>query len=55
MSPETVSAFTTITAGLVMVYLGARKRMIEPSWVKVRCPACGKLYRQGDVCSCSEK
>lgn len=54
MSPEVVNTFATVTAGIVMLYLGTRKRMLEPRRVKVRCPVCGKLYRRGDVCSCTE-
>jgi hypothetical protein len=52
MSPETVSTFSTVTAGVVMLYLANRKRMIEPRGTKARCPSCGKLYRRGAVCRC---
>ena len=52
MSPETVSTFSTVTAGVLMLYLGTRKRMIELRGAKARCPMCGRLYRRGDVCRC---
>ena len=52
MTPETVSAFSTVTAGIVMLYLATRKRMIELRGNKTRCPSCGRLYRRGDVCRC---
>jgi hypothetical protein len=52
LTPETVNAFSTVTAGVVMLYLANRKRMIEPRGTKARCPACGKLYRRGGVCRC---
>lgn len=49
LAPETVNAFSTVTAGVVMLYLANRKRMIE---LRARCPSCGKLYRRGEVCRC---
>ena len=52
MSPEAVGAFSTVTAGVVMLYLANRKRMIELRGEKARCPVCGRLYRRGDVCRC---
>jgi hypothetical protein len=52
VTPETVSAFSTVTAGIVMLYLATRKRMIELRGSKTRCPSCGRLYRRGDVCRC---
>ena len=53
MSPETVSAFSSVTAGVVMLYLATRKRMIELRGERVRCPVCGRLYRRGGVCRCA--
>ena len=55
MSPESVSAFSTVTAGVVMLYVATRKRMIELRRSKARCPVCGRLYRRGDVCPCVER
>jgi uncharacterized integral membrane protein len=52
MTPESVSAFSSVTAGVVMVYLANRKRMIELRGTKTRCSSCGRLYRRGDVCRC---
>jgi hypothetical protein len=52
VTPETVSAFSTVTAGIVMLSLATRKRMIELRGTKTRCPSCGRLYRRGDVCRC---
>lgn len=52
LAPETVNAFSTVTAGVVMLYLANRKRMIELRGTKARCPSCGKLYRRGEVCRC---
>ena len=52
MTPETVSVFSSVTAGVVMLYLATRKRMIELRGEKARCPVCGRLYRRGDVCRC---
>ena len=52
MNPETVGTFSTITAGVVMLYIATRKRMIELRGEKARCPVCGRLYRRGDVCRC---
>jgi hypothetical protein len=52
VTPETVSAFSTVTAGIVMLYLATLKRMIELRGSKTRCPSCGRLYRRGDVCRC---
>jgi hypothetical protein len=54
MSPETISAFSTVTAGVVMLYLATRKRMIEFRGSMARCPVCGRLYRRGGVCRCVE-
>jgi hypothetical protein len=53
MSPEAVSAFSTVTAGIVMLYLGTRKRMLELRGDKTRCSTCGRLYRRGGVCPCA--
>ena len=55
MSPETVSAFSTVTAGVVMVYLANRKRMIELRGTMARCSVCGRLYRRGGVCRCVKR
>lgn len=55
MNPETVGAFSTVTAGVVMLYLASRKRMIELRGEKARCPVCGRLYRRGSVCRCIER
>jgi hypothetical protein len=55
MTPETVSTFSTVTAGIVMLYLGTRKRMIELRGTKARCPSCGKFYRRGAVCPCVKR
>jgi len=55
MLPETTSAFSTVTAGIVMLYVGTRKHRLEFRWLRARCPACGKLYRRGRVCPCSRK
>jgi hypothetical protein len=52
MTPGTVSVFSSVTAGVVMLYLATRKRMIELRGEKARCPVCGRLYRRGDVCRC---
>ena len=52
MTPEAVSAFSSVTAGVVMLYLATRKRMIELRGTMTRCSSCGKLYRRGDVCRC---
>jgi len=52
VNPETVGTFSTITAGVVMLYIATRKRMIELRGEKARCPVCGRLYRRGDVCRC---
>ena len=53
MSPEAASALSTVTAGILMLYLGTKKRMIDLRGTTVRCPACGKLYRRGGACPCS--
>ena len=55
MSPESISAFSTVTTGVVMLYLASRKRMIELRSSKARCPSCGKLYRRGGVCRCADR
>jgi hypothetical protein len=52
VSPESVHAFSTVTAGVVMLYVGTRKRLLELRGEKARCPVCGKLYRRGGVCPC---
>jgi hypothetical protein len=52
MTPETVSVFSSVTAGVVMLYLATRKPMIELRGEKARCPVCGRLYRRSDVCRC---
>jgi predicted metalloprotease len=52
VTPETVSTFSTVTAGVVMLYLATRKRMIELRGTMTRCPSCGRLHRRGDVCRC---
>jgi hypothetical protein len=55
VSPETVSALSTITAGVVMLYLARRKNMIELRGSMARCPSCGRLHRRGRVCRCVER
>ncbi|HEX5584931.1 hypothetical protein [Gaiella sp.] len=55
MDPGSVSLFSTVTAGIVMLYLGTRKRMLDLRITHARCPSCGKLYRRGDACSCSRR
>jgi hypothetical protein len=55
VSPETISAFSTVTAGVVMLYLASRKRMIEFRVSLARCPVCGRLYRRGRVCRCVKR
>jgi hypothetical protein len=55
MSPEAVSALSTVTAGILMLYLGTKKRMIDLRGTTVRCPACGKLYCRGGACPCSRR
>ena len=52
MTPETVSPFSSVTSGVVRVFVATRKRMIELRGEKARCPVCGRLYRRGDVCRC---
>jgi len=52
MTPESVGTFSTITAGVVMLYVATRKRMIELRGEKARCPVCGRLYHRGTVCRC---
>ncbi len=55
VTPESVSAFSTVTAGVVMLYLATRKRMIELRGHMTRCSSCGRLYRRGNVCRCVER
>ena len=55
VTPESVSAFSTGTAGIVMLYLGTRKRMLDLRITHTRCPSCGKLYRRGGACPCSRR
>jgi hypothetical protein len=47
------SWLTAIAAGVTMLYLGVRTRMLALPELKTRCSACGRLFWRGRTCRCT--
>jgi hypothetical protein len=56
LSPELVASLTITSGfGFVMVWIAARKGMIEERDSGKRCPSCGLVAAPGISCACSER
>ena len=54
MSGQYPSWLAALAAGVTMLFLGVRTRMLALPELRARCSACGRLYWRGRTCSCAK-
>ena len=54
MSSQYPNWLAALAAGVTMLYLGVRTRMLALPELRARCSACGRLYWRRRTCRCAK-
>ena len=54
MSGQYANWLAALAAGVTMLFLGVRTRMLALPELRARCSACGRLYWRGRTCRCAK-